>query len=570
MENKNYIGNSLDDYINYYTDLSVNDPQYSWYKDKPDTIKAMAQKQWNERQKQIEKEQKQEEKKQSIAEHREDSRRKKEQKNFNTWSESLDMSRYNYDDTTGNIVDSTTGQPITDEQREQFKKNDSIARKNLKDVENYANSGVYRIGSQGTTLGSLAKAFGEGISAIAGGDGTVKPADFAGYLNRLAAKKQIMLPPGKERYSTQDAEKMLKDGFAQYNGYFLPAAEYNAIQKDTKNSQNKAVDYVNQGKGAADSYFNSDQSAADKIQELESEGLTTNDIKNYFIGLYSGKGGLSDNAEKALNAYEVKKTENKKQPETTIQSNSKNKNPAAPQGDEPYVAGDRTALGREINTVYNELYNNDQKEAIERKIDKYNEGFKSKVGDSWKDELNDAWGAKLEYLKKHPVSSIANYLGTSLLNAAAIVKNGSANAQSIFNKIEQETLNGALQRYNAKRDKMLEDDASLLGDEYKNDQQFLTQLKQLYANKELMRKVQDLDVSTRTALLKAYKQVADSGVFGDNAQDIITNILKIGAVQGAMEGGLPQAVSQTAGTAVQAVGNIAGGAANTLFQFLTK
>lgn len=574
MADTAYKGNSYEDYLNHYTELSNTDPTYGWYKDKPKTIEAMAKRQWDSRQKEMEKERKAQEKQLAKDQKAEEKRRASEKENFENWSKSLDMTQYHYDDDSGNIIDSKTGKPITEEQRNTFISNSNVAGKNLKDISNYANSSIYRIGSQDTFFGSIGKAAKEGLSQLFGGGSEASPKDLANYMNSLVEDGKATLPPGKKEYTKEDAEALLAGGISQYNGYFVPTAKYEELQKksqeqQTKNEEGKSI--FAQGKNAADSYFAGNQTALQKAQELASQNYTDAEIRNYFEGLYSGKGGLTKNAEDALKNYKTKKEPVQQAASTSISDVIKGTQNAPKEEDKTSLTGGNTQLGAGIDKIYNDMVNENQKENIENTIQRYNKGFKSTVGDSWKDELKDAFGAKMELLKERPIETIADYLGSVFYNINQVINKGTPDKKSMLKQVQDENLIKAIERQNEKKDKMVENDIALLGGEYAKDQELKWQLNQLYANKELMRKIQNLDVENRKALLQAYKQVADSGVFGNSAEEIITNVLKIGATQGAMEGGLPQILSQLVGAAGTAVGGVASGlgsAVGTVFSFI--
>ena len=518
------------------------------------------------------------------ADEAENKRRADELNLFNKLNESGVVGKnYFYDEKSGYISDSKTGKPVSDKTRKGLISNDSVARKNLEHMTNFANSAVYRAGTESdkspaATAWSLVKSIFSGSKAT--------DSDMAKELNRLVAEGKLLPPEGKKGYDAKDIQSFKDESgkftnIAQYNGRIVPGQDYQKSVDSAKKAQEATAgtrNFIEEGKAAAKEYFEDAKMTAQKLlSDLKAKGFSADEAKAYLNGIYAEKeGGLTDNAKKAFYAVypDTQGPNPLKQPEKPSEKPKEKANgdeilTAAGNAANKSVTSEKSEIGAAINNAYSNAVNDDQKKVVEDEVKRFNEGFKSSVDPSYKENLPN-WLWNMPEFKEATAGGKAFYIvdaiGTALRNMSRVIKNQDANEKTKLQEIQQEKLKGALDRYNKAQDAMLDEDVNLLKMDYDEAQKFRWQLKNLYANKTLQRAIQSLDIGNRAALLKAYKEVADSGKFGKTPEEIFENMLKIGATQSAMEGNLPQTLTSLVGAAGQALG----GAVSTLSGFASK
>lgn len=530
-----------------------------------------------EAQKKASKEAAEKKKADKIAADKEAKRRKDESDLFGKLSETgVTGKDYYLDKDSGYISSVKDKKPISDDTRKQLIESDKAQRKNVKDINNYATSSVYRAGNDAKD-DNILHALGQGAWSLAKsafGGSQASDGDVLKYLNQAVSDGKILPPEGKKAYDINDVKALKdKDGkiqMAAYNGRIVPQTSYEKSQAAAKNAGDKAngietpdvpeteSEKKPSGNGPLESLPSPEEywgeggpSAASVLTKLKSMGKTKEEAEAYMDKLYEGH-------EKSANLTNAFKDVYKDQAPEQSTANPKENDKVITQGD--------TELGNQMDSLLNDALDENSRKQVENEIGRMNAGYKNAVDESYAENIPGFFWNSKEFKDASPKQKaffVTDALATALKNSSKVIKGQEPNEKTVLQQIGESKLKGALDRYNKKQDDMLEADAGLLKLDYQEAQKFKWQLRQLYANKTLQRAIQNLDVDNRKALLENYRKVADSGAFGTDPETIIANCIKISAAQSALEGKLPEMVTQLAGAAGSAVG----GAAQSLGAF---
>lgn len=128
---------------------------------------------------------------------------------------------------------------------------------------------------------------------------------------------------------------------------------------------------------------------------------------------------------------------------------------------------------------------------------------------------------------------ILDGLGTSLMNASAIIKGGEASQQSQLQQIQQERLKGAMDRYNKKRDEAMSSELELFKKYAGDNADLISKWESLMANSYYRTLATSIDAQRRIRLYKLLAEYAKDIDMND-----IGNLLKIAAADKSESGEL--------------------------------
>ena len=326
----------------------------------------------------------------------------------------------------------------------------------------YINNKMKQTLKAGQSISKIAEGFantGMAISALNGDKETAKELAKTSKEIRKGEKEMKKLGKGNKSESPKEKTESKPINYDNLNESFNnPNSTFEGLKK-----------YYQGEKGMSDNEFaklikGSDWSKGKKAEEW----LNNHNVNNGNIGTVSNKGSNNKKEEKTT-FEDLEKSSNDEQDKEAYSDAQVYENVAdASKKDENYYDD----MNKIVDKFYEKSSNIDDyyKENIPKSIwSMYKNGeFDGNTGDKKKDKKIGK--ERLGYL-------IMNHLGNGLVNASLIARGASPTQVSDLQKIRNEKLEGALERYNKKRDEIM-----------------LNTLKQLNLNAEMLNKFNiDLD-----------------------------------------------------------------------------